>query len=335
MVGLCSSLLGLVAAVAVAMLWHTGTISARLGHANNIHGGSSLEAALPPGLIEEEEALMHQRLHDNVQPMNDVDSGLRPGVHPHQQGQVHPHQESQEESHQEEETNFLSSVRARVVDETCHEGAPADSVAHDAAIVMLTPGPIKGDRDDWKKTMNALGSLPNLGDKGRADVRLFYDDDDPLTGSQIKEASAAVGKRNLCAVRISFVKFPNGMKEQSRTPWWRRNKWGYMHMIRFFFVDLLDDDDPNTKPILNGYNYWMRIDTDSKLTHPVNVDPFHKFDADSALGYMHHKGNRDCGESWQVFMAWLPLMSNNMVVTHARFQHLGQDPIALMDFTTT
>lgn len=189
------------------------------------------------------------------------------------------------------EAGSLQTMRTRLISSECH------NATHDAALVILAPPKGKSDQgDDFKNSVDALRSIANLKDGARADVRVFYDRDDGYTKEDLQQFFAAVGDRGMCAIQIQFERFPDGVTVDSNSPWSKRSKWGYEHMIRFFFVDLLDRD---LALMTNGegeaYKYWMRMDSDSSLKSPV-TDPFAGFDKDEKLDYMSNRANKDCGK---------------------------------------
>lgn len=174
---------------------------------------------------------------------------------------------------------------ATAVDTICSN----ENGQHDAAVVLLVPGP-PGEGVDWEKTKKSLKSLKLIEDEDRLEVRIFHDEADNFSTDHLLELFEAAKPRKVCAVKVRFAKFPRGITEDSPSPWSKRSRWGYEHMIRFFFVDLLDE----STGFLNGLTYWMRMDSDSSLADPV-PDPFQEFDKDPALGYIHNIDSHDCG----------------------------------------
>jgi len=160
---------------------------------------------------------------------------------------------------------------------------------HDAAIVLLVPGP-RSKTPDWSNTRTSLSSLKQIQDGGRAEVQIFHDEADHLSNEQLFELFEAAKPRKSCATKLRFAKFPSGITFNSTSPWSKRSKWGYEHMIRFFFVDLFDQ----STGFLAGLTYWMRLDSDSFFNAPV-PDPLKAFDEDPNLGYIHNTENTDCG----------------------------------------
>ncbi|CAF1571250.1 unnamed protein product, partial [Adineta steineri] len=58
-----------------------------------------------------------------------------------------------------------------------------------------------------------------------------------------------------------FTSFPKGFDPYLNEPTWsKRGKWNYHHMCRFWFKLILDI------PLINKYDYIMRLDSDSKVT---------------------------------------------------------------------
>jgi len=159
----------------------------------------------------------------------------------------------------------------------------------DAVIVMLVPPPRYVA--DWFQASQALKSLRLVQDNNRAEVRLFYDEDDGISSERMRLLAQIVGSRKVCATKIRYRQFPPGMSAASKSVWEERkgDNWGYLHMIRFFFVDLVD---PRLN-LLEGFKYWARLDTDAQFTHFV-PDLFAEFDKHPDLGYIHNDDNADC-----------------------------------------
>jgi len=156
---------------------------------------------------------------------------------------------------------------------------------------MLVPPPRYVD--DWHEASTALQSLRYVKDNNRAEVRLFYDELDGITWDHLQLLAGSVGSRKVCASKIRYRQFPPGMSANAQAPWTERSgdNWGYLHMIRFFFVDLLD---PSLN-LLSGFKYWARLDTDAQFMLPV-PDLFAEFDTHPDLGYVHNYDNADCGD---------------------------------------
>lgn len=180
---------------------------------------------------------------------------------------------------------------------------------HDAVITYLVPakGSVSYVGSDWEKALASLRSLRNLEDHDRAEVRIFLDEEDSFTSSDINELLAAAAPRDVCTVSVRFRVFPSKKFSDSCNPSWAQrrsgNRWGYFHMIRFFFVDLFETD------ALKGFKYWMRMDTDSYFKEPVSLDPFQRLDHEEETVYLHNRGMRDCGPRGVVdglapFMQW-------------------------------
>lgn len=188
-----------------------------------------------------------------------------------------------------------AGIRSGLVGERrCRGGRPG---AHDAAIVYLVPSPDPNGRlnpiraqTDWNATLLSLRSLTNFVDGNRAEVRIFLDDEDVFSDENIDELLAAASPRDACTVRVKFRSFPRGFDPDGATsPSQVRSKWGYEHMIRFFFSDLFMTD------ALAGLKYWMRMDTDSFFRTKVVMDPFATLDKHQRLAYLHNKENKDHG----------------------------------------
>lgn len=169
---------------------------------------------------------------------------------------------------------------------------------HDAAVIFLVPGKRDDGRlnmekaaKDWDKALMSLQSLHLLNDGGRAEVRIFLDEQDDIPPEDVQELLDAVpASRDVCAVKIDFRRFPPGFSSNSTSPQVRRTKWGYEHMIRFFFVDIFTTD------ALRGLRYWMRMDADSVLQGPVDMDVFARLDDRPEVAYLHNSENRDKGD---------------------------------------
>jgi len=189
-----------------------------------------------------------------------------------------------------------ASIQSTVAgDRTCRGDAIR---VHDAAIVYLVPSPdpsgrLNPDRaqTDWNATLQSLRSLTNLDDGNRAEVRIFLDESDVFSDDNIHDLLDAASPRAVCTIRIKFREFPEGFDpESSRSPSAVRSKWGYEHMIRFFFADIFMTD------ALSDLKYWMRMDTDSRFEFKVDADPFAILDKYPTLAYLHNAENRDHGE---------------------------------------
>lgn len=177
-------------------------------------------------------------------------------------------------------------------------GSCRRSVAHDAVIVYLLPNKNStrtyGGCKDWSLALESLRSLRSLKDGGRAEVRVFYDQRDDFTDNDIEDVLTAAAPRDICMVPIEFSKFPEGMHEALPSPWvtplrCNPTAWGYEHMIRFFFADIFETN------LLQGFKYWMRLDTDAILVEVVDGDPFRYFDEQPDLTYIHNDVMNDCG----------------------------------------
>mmetsp|Transcript_41478 Transcript_41478/g.72844 ORF Transcript_41478/g.72844 Transcript_41478/m.72844 type:complete len:358 (-) Transcript_41478:12-1085(-) len=158
---------------------------------------------------------------------------------------------------------------------------------HDAVILYLVPARVNFPQD-WADALHSLHTLRGLNDSNRAEVRLFVDRDDPVSHADAQELLDAAAPRDACVVPISFRQFPAGISEHSANPWSKRG-WGYEHMIRFFFDDLFE------KSLLDGFKYWMRMDTDSCLKSTITIDPFGQLDKTEELAYLHNEKGMDCG----------------------------------------
>lgn len=114
-----------------------------------------------------------------------------------------------------------------------------------------------------------------------------------MTSDRLGLLAQIAGSRKVCATKIRFRQFPSGMSAASKSVWEERkgDNWGYLHMIRFFFVDLVD---PRLN-LLAGFKYWARLDTDAKFMSYV-PDLFAEFDKHPDLGYIHNDEMADCGE---------------------------------------
>lgn len=181
--------------------------------------------------------------------------------------------------------------KTKAMETICREGVGGP---HDAVMVMLVAGPSGWKNNEFNSSVVALDSLQNIDDKGRMEVRIFHDEADefPRADLEILLGFAQSGpfKRKACATKLRFAKFPAGMKESDPSPWSKRTKWGYEHMIRFFFVDLFDP----MEGMLTGFKYWSRMDTDSRWHKTSNFIAL--FDKDPELGYLHNWLNADCEE---------------------------------------
>lgn len=171
--------------------------------------------------------------------------------------------------------------------------------SHDAAIIFLVPGRRADGRlnmikaaKDWDKALASLQSLKQISDNGRAEVRIFLDREDDVPEEDVSELINAVpASRDVCVVKIQFRQFPEGFSaDQAESPQVRRTKWGYEHMIKFFFMGLFTTD------VLQDLKYWMRMDADSTLRNPVNMDVFARLDDHPELAYLHNAANRDTGD---------------------------------------
>lgn len=187
----------------------------------------------------------------------------------------------------------VSKASANEVLDTICDPLTDDHRQHDSVIVMLVPGR-KLLPYDWNEALRALASLHNINDAGRTEVRIFHDEADHFTDKDLQELMLSARPRKTCATRIRLAQFPPGITEDSKSPWRKRTNWGYLHMIRFMFVDILDP----SLGLLNGFKYWIRLDTDSVISSPV-PDPISYFDRDPKLGYLASFGFEDCGKMTQ------------------------------------
>jgi hypothetical protein len=86
--------------------------------------------------------------------------------------------------------------------------------------------------------------------------------------SDALQADIAAASRNHVIFERVTLAAPADFDLSQPSPWNKRSKWGYMHMIRFFFKSVFDH------PAVRDLDYYMRMDTDSRLTAPVTKDPF-------------------------------------------------------------
>ena len=174
--------------------------------------------------------------------------------------------------------------------------------ASDGVIVMLVPprGSVRIDGgSDWCCALRGLRSLRYVRDGGSATVRVIHDVADALSPAHLRELSAAAAPRALCTTAVNLAALPAAAAAlrdgaTRRRPWatpMRRSpsRWGYHHMIRFFFYDLFE------RPLFDaGHRFWMRLDSDAEFERPLD-DPFEPLRRSRALGYLHHRENEDCG----------------------------------------
>merc|ERR1719316_1332227 len=123
----------------------------------------------------------------------------------------------------------LSTLRTRKVQRSCRS---TSILPHDSALVILAPPKGRSHQgDDFANLLKALDSLKNLPDQTnqtndrRAEVVLFHDEEDDYTEEDIKQTFDAVAPRDMCVVKIQFARFPDGITEQSSSPWSKRSKW--------------------------------------------------------------------------------------------------------------
>ncbi|CAF1359573.1 unnamed protein product [Adineta ricciae] len=78
-------------------------------------------------------------------------------------------------------------------------------------------------------------------------------------------------------ISIVFTLFPSNFDScRTRSSWWRRGKWNYQLMIRFWFKILFE------LPLFQHYEYIMRLDDDSQILGPwINV--FHEMRTKKAV----------------------------------------------------
>ena len=165
----------------------------------------------------------------------------------------------------------------------------------DAVIVMLIPPRYSMRHDgssDWCCTLGAIRSLQRLHDDYRAEVRFFHDTEDEYNATDLAELVKAAQPRRACTVAYELARnapiLGTGY-EPWQTPMRQLPKrWGYSHMIRFFFVDLFETS------ALSGYKYWMRLDSDSFFAKDF-VSPFTVLDEAPEIAYLHYRINGDCG----------------------------------------
>lgn len=185
--------------------------------------------------------------------------------------------------------SFMGSDAAKTqMLETVCDSATQNHTGHDAVIVVLTPPNPTTWRDGC--TFKTFESMHRIEDNNRAEVRLFHDEADHLSKEDMERMFAAIRPRKACATKIKFASFPAGFTlqvghpEGLHHPYWPDHPihWGYFHMIRFNFVDLLDP----SIGMLAGFKYWMRMDADTEWAAPI-PDEFENFDQDGQLGYLH------------------------------------------------
>jgi len=156
---------------------------------------------------------------------------------------------------------------------------------HDAAIIYLAAPPNK--TKDWLDLLRSLKSLQHLKDKDRAEVRVFYDEEDQWSKEQLQQVLDTAAPRDACVVPVTFRKFSFSVRNV-RTPWKKRSTWGYEHMCRFFFADIFQIAD------LKKFTYWMRVDTDAHFAHDAHVDAFRMLDESPGVSYLRSAEDRDC-----------------------------------------
>ena len=90
---------------------------------------------------------------------------------------------------------------------------------------------------------------------------------------------------------FSFICAHLGIDESASPPWVQQrnqNPWGYCHMIRFFFVDIFET------AALQGFRYWLRMDTDSEWTRSAPLAGVLAYlDANEDLAYLHNNESED------------------------------------------
>lgn len=176
-------------------------------------------------------------------------------------------------------------------DVTC--GARGD---HDAVVILLVPrrdSKRRAGQSDFQLTLRALTSLKHMKDQGRAQVRIFHDKADYWHIKDLQTLVHAVAPREACTVGIDLAKFPKGLDLRGYRGWTtplrkQPSTWGYHHMIRFMFVDIFESS------LLNGYKYWMRLDSDAAFQADF-ADPFKYMDERPEIGYLHYEEDDDCG----------------------------------------
>lgn len=79
--------------------------------------------------------------------------------------------------------------------------------------------------------------------------------------SEIAQIMSATRRRVIFRnVDREFASFPNGFDPYTNEPtFWKRGKWNYHHMIRFWFKLIFDIEE------MKNFDYVMRLDTDSRL----------------------------------------------------------------------
>lgn len=74
--------------------------------------------------------------------------------------------------------------------------------------------------------------------------------------------------------------------------WSKRSKYGYLHMIKFFFADIFHH------PAMQACNYYMRLDTDSCLLGPLPTSLMKSIRQESHA-YIANEKMTDCGSHVQ------------------------------------
>ena len=99
-------------------------------------------------------------------------------------------------------------------------------------------------------------------DNGTAELAFFHSDY-PLKADMDYFANLTRRQINYIDVNHYFFEFPKGIDPYLDEPtYYRDSKWGYHHMIYFWFRDVFHH------PFLRDVKYLMRLDTDSGIISP-------------------------------------------------------------------
>ena len=211
-------------------------------------------------------------------------------------------QRSETQAQRQLRPNYLKAEERQ--SPTACDAASSETFSSDGVIVMLAP-PRQSIRTeggtDWSCALTALRSLRHVRDNGTAVVKVLHDTRDRLSRRDLEELVSVAAPRRLCTIAVELANLPSAaeigpanLSLTSTAKVWRTpsrkgpSRWGYYHMIRFFFFDLFEAVS------LAGHRFWMRLDSDAAFEAPL-TDPFQLLRDSPHLGYLHSVTNEDCG----------------------------------------
>jgi len=134
-----------------------------------------------------------------------------------------------------------------------------------ACFLVLTRGDAKG-LTSLRRLMKNMDESFVAGSTSTYPLVIFYEGIDEATQKKLAQET----KRPLEFASVSFSIPSFITKPAFRWPY-PGNSWygvGYRHMCRFFAVELFK------QPVLDKYDWYMRLDTDSYVLEPYTKDPF-------------------------------------------------------------